>query len=133
MFNIRRSFSSKLSIVLLLLAVPIFSASLGVLFNQSRKIIRKEAVGRANSVLTTTMQRVTRSLVTIETATNAHSWQVPSNLHPDSLLAITRRVVQLNPHIDGCSMSTEPYVFPQFGRYFSAYTVREGDSIGSVV
>lgn len=133
MFNIRRSFSSKLSIVLLLLAVPIFSASLGVLFNQSRKIIRKEAVGRANSVLTTTMQRVTRSLVTIETATNAHSWQVPSNLHPDSLLAITRRVVQLNPHIDGCSMSTEPYVFPQFGRYFSAYTVREGDSIGTVV
>ena len=133
MFNIRRSFSSKLSIVLLLLAVPIFTASLGVLFVQSRQIIRKEAVGRASSVLTTTMQRVNRNLVTVETATNANSWLVPSNLHPDSLLAITRRIVQLNPHIDGCSMSTEPYVFPQFGRYFSAYTVREGDSIGTVI
>jgi signal transduction histidine kinase len=41
--------------------------------------------------------------------------------------------VQLNPHIDGCSISAEPDVFPQYGKYFSVYTVRETDTITTVI
>ena len=55
MINIRRSFSKKLSVALLLLAVPIFVVSLGVLFTQSRKMIRNKAIGHASSVLGATM------------------------------------------------------------------------------
>ena len=43
MMNIRKSFSTKLALGILLLAIPIFILSLGVLFTQSRHIIRKEA------------------------------------------------------------------------------------------
>ena len=125
--------STKLSLSILLFAVPIFVLSLGVLFTQSRHIIRTEAVGRANSVLTTTMQRVCRKLAAIETATNSTSWMALQPLHPDSLLELTNRVVRLNPHVDGCSISAEPDVFPEYGRYFSVYSIREGESIISVV
>lgn len=133
MIDPRRSLSMKLSLSLLLLAIPIFVLSLGVLFVQSRKNVKEEATKHAFSVLNTTTQRFSRYVNAVETATNVNSWFITKFLHPDSLLAISRRVVSLNPHIDGCSISTEPYVFPQFGRYFSAYTVREPDSIATVI
>ena len=133
MINIRKSLSTKLSLSILLLAAPIFIISLGLLFTQSRHVIRREAVGRANSVLSATMHRVSRNLSTIETATNANAWLIAKNLQPDSILSLSNRIVRLNPHIDGCSISTEPNIFPKFGRYFSAYTVREPDTITTVI
>ena len=69
----------------------------------------------------------------METATDINSWLVTENLQPDSLLAYTHRITQLNPDVDGCSITTEPDIFPQYGRYFSAYTVRHGDSITTVM
>ena len=80
MMNIRKSFSAKLSLSILLLAMLIFIASLGVLFFQSRHLIRLEAQGRVNSVLNTTMQRLNLNLMTIITATNANSWQVEQQM-----------------------------------------------------
>ena len=55
MIKIRRSLSTKLSLGIILLSMPIFFIAVGALFTQSRHIIRNEAVGRANSVLSTTM------------------------------------------------------------------------------
>ena len=130
MISIRRSFSTKLSISILLLAVPIFFISLAVLFSQSRHIIRKEAVGRAHSVLGTAIQRVYRDVTTIETATNVNSWLIAEYLDPDSLMNLSYRIVRLNPHIDGCSISTEPDIFPKYGRYFSVYSIRDKTADG---
>lgn len=133
MINPRRTLSLKLSLSLLLMAIPIFVLSLGLLFVQSRNNIKKEAMEHASSVLSATTQHFSRYVNAVETATNVNSWLITKYLQPDSLLAISRRVVSLNSHIEGCSISTEPYVFPQFGRYFSAYTVREPDSIATVI
>ena len=133
MISISQSYSRKLTLGILVLAVIIFTASLGILFTQSRHMIRVEALARASSVLNTTLQRVSRNLMTIETATNANSWIIERSFVPDSILELTYRIVRLNPHIDGCSISAEPDMFPKYGRYFSAYTIREGDSIVSVV
>lgn len=131
--RIRKSFSTKLSLGILLLAVTIFVVSLGALFTQSRHIIRTEAVGRTNAVLNTIMQRITRNLMTIENATNAYSWMIEQSFQPESILDYTNRIVRLNPHIDGCSISAEPNVFKKYGRHFSAYTVRETDTITTVI
>ena len=125
MIDIRKSFSSKLSITVMLLALPIFILSLGILFVQSRRMIREEAVGRANSALNTTMQRVTRNINTVETATESNYRFALEHLQPQAILALTRSIVMLNPNIDGCSISMEPGVFPEYGRYFSAYSIRE--------
>ena len=123
----------KLSLGILLMAVPIFVLSLGILFEQSRNNVKKEAMEHANSVLNTAMQRVSRFMNNVETATDINDWEVTANLNPDSLLAYSRYIVMLNGNIDGCSISTEPNVFPKYGRYFSAYTVRERDTITTVV
>lgn len=133
MISIRKSLSSELSLGILLLAVPIFVLSLGILFVQSRNQVKQEALEHANSVLNTTLQRVNRHFMAVETATNANSWYVNLHLQPDSVLSLTRRIVQFNPHVDGCSVSMEPNVFPEYGRYFSAYTIRKNDSLVTVV
>ena len=133
MISIRKSFSTKLSLGILLLAAPIFIVSLGILFTQSRHMIRAEAVGRANSVLNTTLQRLCRNLMAIETATNSNCWLIERSFVPDSMLVFSNRLVRMNSHIDGCSISAEPDMFPKYGRYFSAYTVHEGDSVATVV
>ena len=132
MIGVRKSLSKKLSVGILLLAMLIFTASLGVLFTQSRHMIRTEAVGRANSVLGSTLQKLSRDLMAIETATNSNSWMVEKALQPEALLNFTNHIVRMNPHVDGCSISAEPNYFPQCGRHFSAYSVREGDSITTV-
>ena len=123
----------KLSLGILLMAVPIFILSLGILFVQSRNNVKKEAMEHANSVLNTAIQRVVRFMNNVETATDINDWEVTENLNPDSLLAYSRFIVMLNGNIDGCSISTEPNFFPKYGRYFSAYTVREKDTVTTVI
>ena len=131
--HICQSLSWKLSLGILLMAVPIFVLSLGILYAESRDNVKKEALEHANSVLSTTMERVSRYMGMIETATDINDWAVTANLHPDSLLAYSNFIVSINGSVDGCSISTEPNVFPKYGRYFSAYTVRESDTVTTVI
>ena len=133
MITIRKKFAHKLILGIMILAMIIFMVSLGILFTQSRHLIRVEALGRASSVLNTTLQRISRNLMTIENATNTYSWMAERAFEPDSILELTNRIVRLNPHIDGCSISAEPDLFPKYGRQYSAYTIREGDSLLTVV
>lgn len=131
--HIRQSLSWKLSLGILLMAIPIFALSLGILFSQSKNNVKKEAMKHASSVLNTTMQRIVRSMEIVQTATDINDWEITEHLNPDSILAYSRFIVMLNGHIDGCSVSTEPNTFPKYGRYFSAYTVREEDTVTTVV
>lgn len=132
MNKIRRSLSMKLSLSIVLMAAPIFVIALGILFFQSRQFIQQEAEERATSVLNTTTQRVRNYMSAVETATNANTRFVEEYFHPDSLMAISRRIVAMNRHVYGCSISAEPDMFPQCGRYFSVYTVYRGDSLVSM-
>ena len=127
--RLKSRLSTKLALSIVLLAVPIFVLALGILFTQSRQYIRQEATKRANSTLNTTMQRVRNYMSAVETATNSTAWLVEENFTPDSLMSISRRIVRLNRHVNGCSITAEPDMFPQYGRYFSAYTIRSNDTI----
>ena len=130
--RLRRSLSLKLRLGITLMAVPVFTICLGMLFIKSRNLVRQKAMERSSSVLNAMVERISNHLSIAETATASNDWQVTENLQPDSLLAITRRIVQMNGHVTGCSITTEPNTFPQYGRYFSAYSVRLGDSISTV-
>jgi signal transduction histidine kinase len=127
--NARKSFSAKISLWVLAMSIPIFFMSLGLLFRQSRQMIRDEAVGRASAVLNASMQRVNRYLVTTETAAHTYSWKVQQSLQADSLQELTHRLVDLNPYVDGCAISMEPGVLPGHPDHFMAFSVRERDSI----
>lgn len=136
MSKLRRSLSKRLSLDIMLLAIPVFVLSLGIFYLQSRYLIRQEAIERSNSILKTTVQRVNNYMSTVETSINANAWLLEENFRPDSLEAVSRRIVRLNPHILSCSVSAEPDLFPQYGRYFSVYTVneklREGDDTSAM-
>lgn len=122
--HIRQSLSLKLSLGILLLAMPIFVITLGVLFKYSRNLVRQEAVKRATSTLNTTSLRVAGYMKTIEDATNSNAWIIEQNFRPDTLLHFSRLIVMLNNNVGGCSITAAPDAFPEHGRYFSAYSVR---------
>ena len=131
--HIRQSLSWKLSLGILLMAMPIFLLSIGILYEQSKERIKEEAMKHAASVLNTQMQRIHRAMNIVETATDVNDWEVTAHLDPDSILSYSRFIVMLNSQIDGCSISAEPNTFPKYGRHFSVYTVREGDSVTTVI
>ena len=131
MGRIRHSLSSKLGVSILLLSILVFVASLGVMFVQSRLMLRKKATERIVCVLDNTVQRVRTCMNRVETATNSNGWMALEYLNPDSLLTISRHVVSVNPHVNGCSITTEPDVFPELGP-FSVYSIKEGDSVLTV-
>ena len=127
--HIRQSLASKLSVGILLLVIAGFMGTLGFLFLRSRQIVKQEAIEHAERILDNTSLRVTKYLQEVEVATNTMEGLILRHLTPDSLLEYTHRIVAINPHFNGCSITMEPEFFPQYGRYFSAYSVRNGDSI----
>ena len=133
MMSIRRSFSAKVIMWVLLLAVPVFLASVGVLFWQSHKLIRAEAVDKASNVLACAMHRINRYLITTKTASHTNAWIVEQSLYPDSILAMTNRIATTNPYTDGCAISTEPGVIPQYPDGFMSVSFNTKDSVNTFI
>lgn len=130
--KIRRSIATKLSLGIVLMAIPVFVICVGLLFVESLYNLKKETDERAASTLKTMELRKASFMSTVETATNSSDWLIKECMQPDLLLELTRRVVMLNANVGGCSITLEPDVLPQAGRYFSAYSVRKGDSVVTV-
>ena len=114
MSKIRSSLWRKLSINILLMAVPIFVLSVGIFYLQSRYLIRQVAMARSNSIVRSMIQRVSNYMYSIEASTKANAWLLEDNFCPDSLVSISQRVVRLNPHILSCSVITAPDMFPKY-------------------
>ena len=119
MSKISKSLARKLSARILLLAMPVFILSLGIFYLQSRYLIHHEAVERSNSVLHTAIQRVSNFMNTIENSTDANAWLLEESFTPESLEAITHRIVNLNPNVIDCYVSAAPDMFPQYGQRIS--------------
>ena len=104
----RRSLSRNLSLGILLLGVPIFVLSLGILFYHSRYLIRQETTENVTTTLNKAVQRVRSYMGMIETATNANAWIMEENFNPELLQALSRRMTSVNPNITHCTISTQP-------------------------
>ena len=116
---VRRTFSKRLSRTIILLAVPLFVLSLGVFYQYARDLLRREAVQRSNTILSSTERLVENYLSTIENAANSYVWMFEENFTADSLAALSHRLVSLNGSVLSCSVATEPDVFPDYGESFS--------------
>ncbi len=115
MSKIGKSLSRKLSANIVLLAMSVFIVSLGIFYLQSRYLIHHEAIERSNSVLHTAIQRVSNFMNTIENSTDANAWLLEEKFTPQTLEAITHRIVNLNPNVIDCYVSAAPGTFPQYG------------------
>jgi len=133
MKNIRQSFSVKVCLWVLFFSIPLFLTSVGVLFWQSHKMIRNEAVQRASGGLVNAMHRINRYLITAETATNSYVWLVEQSFRADSLLSFTNRITNTNPYLDGCAISTEPGAIPGYPDGFMAVSLNDKGTIKTFI
>lgn len=130
--KIRKSIATKLSLGIVVMAVPVFVICMGLLFAQTLFNLKKETDERVASTLKTMELRKVAFMNTVETATNSSDWLIKEHMQPEFLVDLTHRIVMLNANVSGCSITLEPDALPQAGRCFSAYSVREGDSIITV-
>ena len=127
---VRKKLSVRVSLWVVFFAAVIFVAALGFLFMQSRAAVRQEAISHATEILDKTSLRVTGILNRVEVASNMTDWLV--NRHPedaDSMLVYSRAMLKNNADFYNCSIAFEPYHFREHGRYFSAYSRHDADTI----
>ena len=130
---IRRKLSVRVSLWVVLFAAIIFNVALGFLFFQSRDAVREEAVNHAMQILDKTSLRVEGILNRVEVASNMTTWLVQRHPDkPDSMFVYSRGMLLNNSDFYNCSIAFEPYYFKDKGRYFSAYTKHDGDSIRTI-
>lgn len=126
----RRSLSARLSVWTVLVVTAIFLAALSIMFAESRDHVRKDTLGKARQTLDGTVLHIDNTLHAVEVAANNMLRVIESNLDkPDKMFEISRKVLETNPELDGCSISFEPFYYKEKGEYFSAYSYNDGDSI----
>ena len=126
----RRSMSARLSYLSVLFAAIIFMAAMGFMFRQSRAAVRQEAISHAEQVLENTSVRVESILHMVEEAAINTEWNIMRHIDsPDSMFVFSRAILEQNPDLNGCSIAFEPYTFPDYGRYFSAFSYNDSGTI----
>lgn len=127
---IRRSLSARLSLWIVLFAATLFMGALGYLFYLAQQAVRREAIRGATSELDNTILRVNGILEDIELVANNMDWLIYQNMdHPDVMMELSHQVVANNSFLNGCSISFEPYYYPEKGKYYSAYSNFNGHTI----
>ena len=130
--HIRSSLPTKISLSMFCIALLVFILANSVSMALSQRHFHSVAMNGTRKILNTAGAKADRYLKSVENATNTTAWMAENKFRPDSLLVLSRRIVEQNSFISGCSISAQPYMFPSEGRYFSAYTVRKGDEIITV-
>ena len=126
----RRSLSARLSVWTVLVVTAIFLAALSIMFTESRDHVRMDTLGKARQTLDGTVLHIDNTLHAVEVAANDMLKVIENNLDkPDKMFDYSRRVLENNPELNGCSISFEPFYYKDKGEYFSAYSYNNGDSI----
>ena len=128
---IARHLSVRLGLSIVLIVAVIFIISVGFLFYLTKDYIQQEAMKRATQILDNTALRINDIMGVVETTTDDMGWYIASQTDPDSIISDTRKILESNRHFYSCSISMEPYYFKRYGKYFSIYSVRDGDSIST--
>ena len=131
--NTLKSAHNRSSIAILITAAALMLLISAIQQYSARKQIRNDLERNAEIELVIKSIAVKHSLEDVELALRNRNWEFEQFLpYPDSLFAITRRIVEQNPDFDGCCIAVVPNYYPEKGRLFEPYTVRRGDSIETV-
>ena len=131
---IRQRLSLRLGLLIVFIVTIVFVLLFDFLFYRCRRYVQRTALEHATQLLDNTAERINGIMDVTELVTNFMATTTSRHLHPDSLLVFSRRTVQENDFLTGFAISMEPNFFPEMGRYFSAYSLRnrETDSITTV-
>ena len=128
--NTSKSVRNKSNLAILITAAVLMLLISGIQQNYARKEIRKNLEHNAEMELIIKSINVKHSLEDVTLALRNRSWEFEQFLpYPDSLFAVTRRVVKENPNFAGCCIAMVPNYYPEKGRLFEPYTLRRGEVI----
>lgn len=121
---ISKTFSVRLSLMVLVVVAVLMAVSLYIMFYYSRKAIREEAIQHAEQTLDGTIQRIDNVLLSVEQSAGNMYWNLYSQLRkPEKMREYSRKLVETNPYILGCAFAFEPYYYKDRA-YFMIYAHR---------
>ncbi len=129
---IQQRLSIRLGFLIVIIITVVFSLLFDFLFYRCKQYIHLAAIERATQLLDNTAEHINGIMAETEIVTNYKAANISRHLTPDSLLAYSRQTVIDYPFLTGFAISMEPYFFPEMGRYFSAYTLQQDDTITTV-
>lgn len=123
-----RSFSTRLSLNILLVTSVLFLTAIGVASLSAHLLIAEEAENSAQNLLDATITRIEKSLQEIETAVQVTAWVADGRKEdPEMMFEITRAMVSQTEMIQGCAIAFAPNYYE--GRYFfSPYSYRDQET-----
>ena len=129
MNRISRSLVAKLTIAITAVTLAVYVVTAGILFMQSRRMIKLEAAKRSHAVLNSVMQQMRNQIRVVETAVNTNAWLAEENYTPEGIKDVARRIKWLNRSTYECTIAAAPDAFAGYGRYYSVFARMEGDSV----
>jgi sigma-B regulation protein RsbU (phosphoserine phosphatase) len=123
-----RSFSKRLTRWIALTQLIVMGLAAYWIFILSKNFVLMEEASNHKGSLSTVNAKVERILSDVSTATSNRVSEIEENLaHPDKLAEIMSEVIALNPTIRSCGISFVENYYPQKGRWFCPYAVRNED------
>ena len=132
----RRSFSTRLSLRILLVVSVLFLASIAVVAFWSHRLIAEEAKRSAQNILNASIRDIEKKLVPIEEKVNNVAWFLKSQKCDENALCVLTGGVVKDADIVGSSVAYVPFAFDSTRYYFMIYSKDVGgelitDQIGS--
>ena len=119
------SISARLMVRVLIVSAVIFTLTFTLFLRMSANKMREEATDKAHRELSNTIHQIDAVFQAVEIAVENIAWVVPNSMQsPDSLYAITERLIKNNDHIYGSAIAFEPNYYSSEGHYFSPYSYR---------
>jgi len=127
---VTQSFSKRLSLYISLLAGVLFAVLIVLGKYIGDKWERQDAVMHAQEQVLDVNQEINYTLAAIETSLMNMQWAVELfKNQPDSMRAITHRLIETNSYIQNAVIAFEPNFYPQKGRYFAVCSFRDGGEV----
>ena len=129
-FNIRKSFATRLSTIIVLLVAIIFAMIFTLLSIFTEKLVKQSAEEQSEKALAANIMRIRQMLLQTENAVHETEWMVYSHIHtPDSLHSVTQHLVRKNSTIVGSCAALVPENKVSHGKSFAPYSCVIGSEI----
>ena len=113
------------SLAIIITAGVLVEATTAVQYYYAKEGIRQEVEHRAESELKAKSLEIRNVMNVVEVAVENMAWAVELRLsQPDSMVAVTQKLLADNEYIVGSAVAFEPYYYQGKGRQFSPYTYK---------
>ena len=118
------------SLVVVLLAALLLELVSAAQYYFSRYLLQNELENRVLLELKMELHTLDHTLMSAEQTLQEHLWDITSNLdHPDSMFAVTKRLIETNSKIVGGCLPFAPDYYPEKGRLFEPYAYKDDGKI----